>query len=69
MISIDLNRCKACGLCVSVCPKKALSLDASLPARYGSGAVKLTGECVECGSCYEVCPDIAITIKSGEADL
>lgn len=61
--SVDINRCKACGLCVSICPKKAISIDSSLESRYGTGCAVISDECIGCGSCFIVCPDIAITVR------
>ncbi len=66
MVTINSDRCKACGLCVSACPKNALEIDNSAPSRYGDGLAVLTGNCIECGSCYEICPDIAIEIRREE---
>ena len=61
--SVDINRCKACGLCVSVCPKKVISIDTALITRSGMGSAVISEGCIGCGSCYIVCPDIAITIR------
>ncbi len=62
-IIIDENRCKACGLCESICPVKALKINPAHPAKSGRGCAEYTGGCLGCGSCATVCPDIAITIK------
>lgn len=62
-VIIDENRCKACGLCESVCPVKALKVNPSHPAAYGKGCAEFVGKCIGCASCATVCPDIAITIK------
>lgn len=61
--SVDKDRCKACGLCVSICPKKAITIDKDIIARYGMGCAVVSEECIGCGSCYVVCPDIAITVR------
>ncbi len=62
-ITIDENRCKACGLCVEVCPVKALRINPAHLAAYGKGCAEYINKCIGCASCATVCPDIAITIK------
>ena len=63
LASVDKDRCKACGLCVSICPKKAISIDNAMITRYGSGSAVISDESIGCGSCFVVCPDIAITVR------
>jgi len=41
--------CNACGLCISACDEKALTLMNKLP-------VKDTSKCIYCGDCIKVCP-------------
>lgn len=41
--------CTGCGLCVSVCEEKALTLEDNLPVRDES-------RCTYCGDCMKVCP-------------
>jgi 2-oxoglutarate ferredoxin oxidoreductase subunit delta len=61
-ISVDYKRCKGCFLCVSVCPKNALTPSKELGAK-GYEIVHLDGEkCIGCGSCYRMCPDYCIEI-------
>lgn len=62
-IKIDNDRCKACGLCVSVCRLGAIEIDRKAEARYGDGCAVVTGDCVGCGMCALICPDIAIEIR------
>lgn len=50
--------CKACGICVAFCPKKALKLV------QGTAVLTLESACVLCGICESRCPDYAIYIKS-----
>jgi 2-oxoglutarate ferredoxin oxidoreductase subunit delta len=60
---IDRERCKGCELCVAVCPKKVLALDAGMNSRgqhYACAAAP--AECVGCLQCADICPDAAIEI-------
>jgi Pyruvate/2-oxoacid:ferredoxin oxidoreductase delta subunit len=62
-VTISIDECKGCGLCIESCPPKCLTLAAALspsgvhPARY-------TGEgCTGCGICFYCCPEPgAITV-------
>ena len=40
--------CSSCGLCATLCPKKAIEMKESVPT--------LVGECNNCGFCYQGCP-------------
>lgn len=63
-IKIDKDRCKACGLCASVCRMGAVTIDRKADSRYGDGCAAVNENCVGCGMCALVCPDIAIEIRS-----
>jgi len=59
--------CKGCKLCITVCPKKIISLSSEVNS-HGFHPAKITGaeKCTGCGFCFLVCPDIAITVLRGE---
>jgi 2-oxoglutarate ferredoxin oxidoreductase subunit delta len=62
--TIDRERCKGCGLCVNVCPKKVLELSKEVNTRGYFPAVQAHPEkCVFCSACCIMCPDVAITIE------
>jgi 2-oxoglutarate ferredoxin oxidoreductase subunit delta len=71
---IEFERCKGCGLCVEVCPKKVLELTTEVNAKgYFPAYQARPQDCVFCTTCCIMCPDVAIMItktpeeeKSGE---
>jgi len=63
-VSIDEQRCKSCGLCVSVCPFKILVISERLNTRGFRPAQCIDQDkCTTCGSCVLVCPDVAIELQ------
>ena len=60
---IDLDKCKGCGLCVDVCPKKVLEISADVNEKGYFPAYQAHPEnCVFCSTCCIMCPDTAISI-------
>lgn len=55
MLTIELERCDGCGVCVEVCPEGAISLVDGL-ARIDSDS------CTECEACVRACPHGAIRV-------
>lgn len=69
---IDIERCKGCGLCVTICPKKVLEIIDQVNTKGYFPAYQARPEdCIKCAMCCVMCPDMAITITEveGEADL
>ena len=64
-ITIDINRCKGCGLCVEACPKKLLRLDnENLNDKgYSPAAMTDISKCIACAFCARMCPDCVITVE------
>ena len=53
----DEEACTHCGMCVSICPTKALTID------QRTGKVSFNEErCVACGVCIDACPPRAMEI-------
>ncbi|MFO7964559.1 MAG: ferredoxin family protein [Desulfobacterales bacterium] len=66
-LKIDVERCKGCGLCVSVCPKGALELsDEVNPMGYFPVVHARPEDCNYCALCCMMCPDVAIEISQTE---
>ncbi len=63
------ERCKGCGYCIAVCPKKALTQTQNLN-KQGYNYVEVDEEtCVECGMCYTMCPESVFEIYGEEAPV
>lgn len=56
-IKIKSNWCKACGICVALCPKQVLGT-----GEQGKAIVIDAEKCIQCGICETHCPDFAISI-------
>lgn len=62
-IKIDKNKCKACYLCIEVCPKKLIKKGTEANS-LGAFTVEFcdpNNECLGCAMCAVRCPDLAIT--------
>ena len=56
-VTIDVEECKGCGLCVESCPPKCLELAPELSS-YGVHPARYTGQgCTGCGICFYCCPE------------
>lgn len=62
-IEINIQRCKGCELCISVCPQNIIAIGNTLNQQgYYVAAVQHLEQCTGCALCAETCPDIAITV-------
>jgi 2-oxoglutarate ferredoxin oxidoreductase subunit delta len=56
-VTVDLELCKACGICISLCPTHVFDPDA------GGQAVPVRQEdCTACRLCEWHCPDFAVEV-------
>jgi len=57
-VEVDLDLCKACGICIELCPEKVFDRD-----KLGYPVVARPGECTSCLLCEFHCPDFAIEVR------
>ena len=67
-LTIMEDRCKGCGLCVDVCPKKVLELSKTSINKKGHHPVEAVREadCISCAFCVMMCPDCVISVEKEE---
>ena len=70
LVTFRSDRCKGCGLCVSVCPKSILWLDETVTNIKGYHPSGITDQdkCIACGNCARICPDSVITVTRTKED-
>jgi len=59
------ERCKGCGLCIEVCPKKIIveNHDRINAKGYFPAEVVEMDKCIGCAFCATICPDCVITVE------
>jgi len=64
-VTIDPEKCKSCGLCVSACPKKIVALSGKTLNKKGFHPAEVTdmSQCIGCAFCAVMCPDVAIKVE------
>lgn len=58
--NVNQRECVACGTCVKVCPREAISIVSGMYAEVNSS------KCVGCSLCAKVCPATVIAMKEYE---
>jgi len=60
---IDKTLCVACGCCMKICPKNAITIYRGIYAQVDEN------KCIGCGLCSKECPASIITIESLEVGI
>jgi 2-oxoglutarate ferredoxin oxidoreductase subunit delta len=61
-IIINTERCKGCGLCITVCPKGAITISKQSNKSGYFPAQASNTDCTGCAVCAIICPDVAIEV-------
>jgi 2-oxoglutarate ferredoxin oxidoreductase subunit delta len=64
-VVIDIDRCKGCELCTTVCPRQILRMCRNHFNARGYRPVELAdpeGSCTGCALCALMCPDVVLTV-------
>ena len=66
-VTIDLEACKGCDLCIPACPPAVLRMVDEVNER-GFRTPRLLSGCTGCGACALVCPDFCFEVYRFEGD-
>lgn len=64
-VTFNEDRCKGCKLCITVCPKKIVSINSeklNLKGFHPAGVTEMD-KCIGCGFCATICPDCVIQVE------
>jgi 2-oxoglutarate ferredoxin oxidoreductase subunit delta len=62
-VVVDLELCKACGICIALCPTKVFDADDG-----GRAVAARLEDCTVCRLCEWHCPDFAIEVVARAKD-
>lgn len=60
-VTVDIERCKGCELCIPACRPGVLSMSTDVNGR-GFAYPLLVAGCTACKACFEVCPDFVFEV-------
>ena len=64
-VLVDVDRCKGCELCTTVCPQNVLQMGHNRFNARVYRPVELVdpeGKCTGCAICALICPDVVLTV-------
>ena len=60
-VTIDVDVCKGCELCIGACPPRVLSMSQPVN-RLGYHYPELASGCTGCAACQLICPDFVFEV-------
>lgn len=57
-VALELELCKACGICIELCPQKVFDRD-----KLGYPVIARPADCTQCLICEIHCPDFALEVR------
>lgn len=65
IVTFDVDRCKGCRLCTTVCPKKIVEMKTDMLNKKGFHPAGVTemDKCIGCAFCATICPDCVIEVE------
>jgi len=62
-VKFNVEHCKGCELCVSVCPKQIIKMSEKFNSKgYRPATVTEQEKCLGCAFCARICPDVVIEV-------
>lgn len=61
-VTIDVEACKGCELCIPVCPPKVLVMTTDVVNAKGYRYPELEPGCTGCAACVMMCPDFCFEV-------
>ncbi len=64
-VTFNVDICKGCTLCTTVCPVNILEMDTTTINRKGYNPAHCVDpeKCIGCANCATICPDQVITVE------
>jgi 2-oxoglutarate ferredoxin oxidoreductase subunit delta len=61
-VTIDVDACKGCDLCIPACPPRVLVMTTTETNRLGFSYPQLLPGCTGCMACLQICPDFVFEV-------
>lgn len=70
LVWVDIKRCKACNICVSLCPSGTIAMVPDSTTTLGATIEVIAHDtCIGCRDCELHCPDFAIFVAERSSEI